>query len=129
FLPSSTELSRATLCVERTRWRRRLKRCMRQISHELSPIKVLLERKCLVFHDPSEKISQPVSHQNHPPISNPICNNSVSHRKRRGSRYCRAVFAPTPRRSDSATVPIRKLRRNLVALLRPRLKASARKLG
>ena len=79
--------------------------------------------------DPCQQISQPVSRQNHPPISNPARINNVSHRKHGSRCDHRAVLIPTSRNPDPPAVAVSDLRRNLVALLSPRLKVSVRKFG
>jgi hypothetical protein len=83
--------------------------------------------RCLLFIQ--EPVSQPVSRQNHPPISNPPRVNNVSDGKYwRGCDH-RAVHIHTPRNPDPSTVTVSNLPRNLETLFGPRLKVTARKFG
>ncbi len=81
----------------------------------------------LVSHDPHQ-LSQPISRQNHPSVSNSARTNNVSHREHRNRLNLSAVLvclrAPNP-----PTVTVSDLRRNLKALFCPRLKDSDRKFG
>jgi hypothetical protein len=88
-----------------------------------------LETALLVSRDPCQQISQAVSRENHPPISNPARTNNVAHRKHRGRCDHRAVFIPAFRTSDRPAVAISDLRRNLEALFCPRLEITVRKFG
>jgi hypothetical protein len=81
----------------------------------------------LVSKKPRQKISQPITRQNHPPISNPARINHVSRRKDRSRCDHRAVHTVTLRNPNPPIIPVSKLRRDLEALLRPRLKVSVRK--
>ena len=81
------------------------------------------------FEYPCQQICQPVSRENHPPISNPARANNVSRRKRRSRYDHSAVHIATPRNPYPLTVTISKLRRNLEALFSPRLKVGVPKLG
>jgi hypothetical protein len=83
----------------------------------------------LIAEDSFKQIGQPVSRQNHPPISNPACTDNVAHRKHRGCFNIATVLIPSFGNSNLSPVAISNLRRNLEALFRPRLKVSARKFG
>src|SRR5262245_49069551 len=71
---------------------------------------------------PHQKTRQPVSGENYPTVCNPACVNDMPHGKHRGRRYSLAIPISTPRRTDSPAIPVSDLRRNLEALLSPRLK-------
>src|SRR5262249_45472962 len=78
---------------------------------------------------PYEKISQPVSCQNHPSISNVLGNGNIANGNAGSRRYRRAVLVPTPRCIDQPTVAVSNLRCDLVTLFVPRLKLSGREFG
>jgi hypothetical protein len=81
------------------------------------------------FEYPRQQISQSVARQHYPSVSNPARTNNVTRRKH-GSRCdrCTALIS-TPRTPDKLTIAVSNLRRNLEALLCPRLKVGARKFG
>jgi hypothetical protein len=83
----------------------------------------------LVADNPRQQIGQPVSRENHPPVSNPARAKKVSHRKHRSRCDHRAVRSPIPRNPDSPAIPVSDLRRNLETLLGPRLEVAVRKFG
>jgi Protein of unknown function (DUF1353) len=83
----------------------------------------------LVSKNPCQQISQPVSRQNHRPISNPACINNVSRRKHGSRRDNRTIHSPGLRNPNPPTVTVSDLRRDLEALFSPRLKVGARKFG
>jgi hypothetical protein len=83
----------------------------------------------LVSKKPRQQISQAVSRQNHPSVSNPTRVNNVSRRKHRLRSDHRAVHRTTLRNPNPSTITVSNVRRDLVALFRPRLKVSARKFG
>src|SRR5262245_29177895 len=74
-----------------------------------------------------QQICQPVSRENHPPISNPPCTNNISRRKHGSRCDHRAVRIATSRCPNPSTVAVGNLRRNLEALFSPRFKVSDRK--
>src|SRR5262249_1753633 len=77
--------------------------------------------------NPHYKISQAVSCQNHPSVSNPARTNNVT-RRQQGNRcdHC-TVHSPAFRNPNPATVTVSDLRRNLVAFFSPRLEVAVRK--
>jgi len=88
---------------------------------------VLLGVNPLVSKKPHQKISQPVSRQNHPAVSNPARTNNVADGKHwRGCDH-RAVIIPGSRTPNPPIVPVGHLHRNLEALFGPRLKLGVRK--
>src|SRR6267378_6831037 len=83
----------------------------------------------LVADNPCQKIGQPVSRENYPPISNPARTNNVAHRKHRRRCDHRAINIPAFRTPNQSIVSVSNLRRNPEALFCPRLKVGVRKLG
>src|SRR5262245_34863979 len=90
------------------------------------PFRDLLQSK---FESQYQQIRQTVSRQNHPPISNVLGNGNIANGKYRSRRHHRAVLVSISRRTDPPTATVSNLRRNLVALLGPRLKVGGRKFG
>src|SRR5262245_65517235 len=82
-----------------------------------------------VLSDPCQQISQPISREHHPSISNPARINDVARRKHMSRRYRRAVPDSSPRVSNVSPVAISDLRRNLEVVFCPRLKSCTRKFG
>ena len=77
----------------------------------------------------SEKVSQPVSRQNHPSVSNPARTDNVSRRKHGSRCDHRAIHSPALRNPNPSPVAVSNLRRNLEALFSPRIKVGVRKFG
>jgi len=77
------------------------------------------EKLPLVCKKPRQEISQAVSRQNHPPISNAPGTDHVARRKHRSRCNHRAIHTPTPRAANPPAVAISNLRRNLEASLLP----------
>jgi hypothetical protein len=83
----------------------------------------------LVSKKPRQKISQPVSRQNHPSVSDPACTNNVARRKHGSRCDHRAIHSPGLWSPNRYPIPISNLRRNLVTLFCPRFKVSACKFS
>jgi hypothetical protein len=73
----------------------------------------------LIAEDSFKQIGQPVSRQNHPPISNPARTNNVARRKHGSRYYHRAILIRTSGTPDKPAVAISNLWRNLEALFCP----------
>src|SRR5215510_12177490 len=71
------------------------------------------------FGYPHQQIRQPVSRQNHPPISNPARDGNVAHRKHGSRRDHRAILIPTLRTPNPSIVTVSDLRCDLVAFFSP----------
>src|SRR4030095_6767133 len=65
---------------------------------------------------PCEQISQPVSRQNHPPISNPTRTDNVTRRKHGSRLNLAATLVPGFRNPDLSPILVSDFRRNLEAL-------------